>query len=531
MKRIVALLVVMVLLLAACQQEPPQPTPDDSVSGKPEGLFVFYNREEMMMGSSPVGLVSAEGEMVVAPIYDRLDVAPNFDWTEPDTFPAATRYFVASQFAQPEEDPWMENPDTAGPGGEDGVLDDPMTDDPVMDLIEEYDPWAWLDRQALISPKGEELTGFDYFNIQRAPGEEVRFVAQRADEPERFVWLDAQGEESDLDDPDLLLIARDRNRGYTDFSGAQPTGPDIPAQGLESVLTLPDGTFWGAHNQVFEPGQEPEGKGAYLPTYRYYSAGGELLGDHEYTYLEVLDGSHLLATIEHHENDEYYAEVYVTDLAGTPLTEKFESISHWEARPYLMATRKEYAALLAPDTIETLMSFDLGPDEYASASRAGDTVYLSVSKMIWDDNPESRKTPELYVLGRDDVLRFDDFPGYSVDHCNSDLTRFILSFYGGKGGAEVEDSVVLVDQEGNVLAKGFDSLYTVLGMPVSFRYDPQTGNEYRQLLDWDGNVLLGEEFSEIEVLPGNAALVIQGDSVGIVDFEGNWLYKQSVHTA
>ena len=62
---------------------------------------------------------------------------------------------------------------------------------------------------------------------------------------------------------------------------------------------------------------------------------------------------------------------------------------------------------------------------------------------------------------------------------------------------------------------------------AAFRFH---NNILYNLIDWDGAVL-GENFARIEALEGSFLLAQKGFSYGLMDLEGNWIYRESIFSA
>ncbi|MDR2909153.1 MAG: hypothetical protein LBU86_04655, partial [Oscillospiraceae bacterium] len=167
--------------------------------------------------------------------------------------------------------------------------------------------------------------------------------------------------------------------------------------------------------------------------------------------------------------------------------------------------------------LKELYSFTLGQGMNLSTFRAGENRIAS----IYSDSGASRA----FVLGTGEEIAIPGLTG-NIDACNADLTRFVVSEIPAEGKGE--NPARLIDREGNTLAGGYTSLYEQYGTLIGYRYNSRLGIGANYILDWDGNILLGAEYSRLEILPGNAALAIRGDLMGITDFAGNWLYSESV---
>lgn len=505
MKKLLCVFLTLILLLGGCGPKNVEPPEEELGYPAPQGLFAYRNPETYGL----MGLVNAQGELVIPCMYDSINVVGNYDYSEPSpSLAAEDRFFIAGQYPILPED-WSKNPSTAlGP-------EEPMPDD--FEAEEPYDPYAHMERQALISPEGKLLTEFDYFSIAAIPGDVSRFVAQSAADPARFVFLDREGRESELDDPNILAIMVERTR-WMQGEPLRLEGPDIPRRGLEGVFFLPDGSFWGGHSKVLEAGREPQGKGDYELTYLCYSPEGIVQNGYEYNYVENLGHGVLRAQITHIDEAAgiYTSETYLTDLWGRPLTDAYTSIETYNMGPYATAYKGDITVLylLEEGQATEVDRFTLSPETYAQSLRLGEEFYFIFTG--------SGVLPEIKNIQSGDSLILEAFPGYSVDACNDQLTRFILSSYGpGKG----DYRTILADLEGNILLEGYETLYGALGAVVAANYDDATEQYTMLLLDWDGQVLIGEGCSHLEVLPGNGALVVREDGVGLMDFGGNWIYK------
>lgn len=507
MKRLLSAALIGVLLLCSCTPKEDQ-TPDaDSSANMPEGLYVYHNIAQSYKGGGDYkfGLLNTKGEFVLPMEYDLIEPASMYDYTDSGrTTPAADRFFFAYQYTHPEYD---EN--------------NPIPEDPV-----EYDPYDGMAAQALISPEGKLLTGFDYYNIRMFSKSPVRFVAVKTSDTTRFVELDREGKESELS---VSQDVRELIRQYIPLTGEEEPMSSIH-EIFEHVVFLENGNFWGATSpHIDEDGDEILGKTAYMWQYRLYDDQGNQLGDDWYHQIYKVGTNLYCGDINYEEDENFYSAYFLFDGTGKMLEGPLDELRTYH-NPYVIIRQGGTVQVIldnATDGIQVLTTFDMGPTAQLSSFNIEESCVVGISET------GKPMTVHIVTYGTGGVslenLTFSNLVGpYMLDYTNEDMTRFLISNVGyGKG----DYSVALYDREGNVLMDGFDSLYHNQGVLMSYRsYEDESGNyEYATYIcDWDGNVLLGEEYSVIEPQPGYTALVVKGDTTGLIDYEGNWIYSESV---
>lgn len=455
-----------ILYLVSCTPQIQEQEPDGWDFPGPEGLFVFHDTDNQ--GRVRAGLIDELGEVILPFEYDHISILRIYDAAGllPGLSPDE-RFFIALSF-----------------------------DDAVHDL---QPGWA------LISPEGSFLTGFDYAYIGLMPSDPTQIIARRTDSPENFIFLDSSGEESYIENEQLIYTLTKYYSWLLPREEWWRFGPDIPEQGFEWTSDTLSGNFWGA----VAPTAETAGEEQAMPEIRLYTWDGFLVNNNVYHFVEYI-GDGLYMAVTHTDRS---SESFIVNYNGRRLAGPYESFYHHpEALPFLLGVSGGYANVLSTDNFRELRAIHIPRDGRIELVGRGLQSFVAVS---------SRTLPlTLVMLGRSEEITFEDFVDYELGGYNAELDRFVLI---GFSGPEYSASATLVDELGNILALG-QSLHPQLGYIVASDYFFEHRMAAYFLLDWDGNELIPAEFDHLEVLPGNALLAVQGERIGIIDLGGNWIF-------
>ena len=466
MKRLVSLFLI-VMLLVSCAPVPEEAGPHLWEHPQPEGLFVFYyfsTEQERRR----FGLVNAHREVVVPIEYDGMSVLRSFS---PGCLPADTaaneRFFSAQSAFEDDE------------GG-------------VFSAV------------ALISPNGNFLTGFHYAQLMHMPGNPTQIIGRRLDD-DQFVHLDHYGVEVyDIED-EQLLYALGVERYWLWPDPHLLSTPEIPEQGFEEIIRTRSGNFWGISSSL---------EGEHFQEVRLYGPSGFLLTRDVYNRVDYIGNGLYTA----HLRAAPPFESYIVNQNGRRLAGPYERFIYHYRLPYVLGISGNTAYIIRTDTFHEVRSIEI--PRGGSLELVGDGKELA--KITYGQQPLT-----LIVLSSGAEIVFEnlaDIPELALDCHNQDLSRFILTTAYGES--------LLVDRQGRILASGYLRISSWFGYLVAVGYT-QADEEYEEaeirysLLDWDGNILLGPEFTFLEPLPGNALHVVRDGLMGITDLGGNWIYIHS----
>ena len=473
MKRLIGIF-LMIVLLASCVAPLPQPEPERQWEfPPPQGLFAFHSFDAAG-GRNLYGLVSAQGEVVVPIEYEHIEVMRSFTAHRNTALsidvPAGERFFVVRQHIEDQEEPGYFSYGAA----------------------------------ALVSPDGNFLTGFYYSNIFHAPDTPADIIGWRRDG--RLVFLDYYGVESDLDDGELLYLLGLEFHQLRE-SEPPPSVPDAPEQGLEGIMRTRWDNFWGISNP-------PEG--GRLREIRLYSSDGYLLTRDVYNRVSYIGGGLYAAS----QGAERPFESFIVNQVGRRLAGPYESFISNIELPYVLGRLGGTAYVICTDSFHELHSVSL--PENGSVRLIGSINQPFVEILCFAQGLT------LVMLPSGEEIIFDNarFGSPQLRYHNEDLSRFVLRV-GREGGS------ILVDRQGNILASGYSVIrnsrlgYLVAVSRIQADEENEQAETRYSLLDWDGNILLGPEFSFLQPLPGNALHVVRDGVVGLTDLGGNWIFVHS----
>jgi len=478
----------MVAVIASCAPGPREFEPARWEYPEPEGLFAFY---DVFGGNlSPLyGLVNARGEVVIPPYYYSISVLNPFDGSTPSYSVAAERFFRAARY---------EN-------REDGVT---RAEGNFLSGI----------RMALISPEGNFLTGFHYIEISHTPGNPTHIIARRADDPMRFVRLDYYGEESHIEDIQLLYAIGKHMGWLWEHDPVTRWGPDVPEQGFVWTFETRSGNFWGAAAPV-DNGRNEE----HLQEIRLYSPDGVLINRDVYHFVEYIGGGLYHAIIHNEERRGVFpAESYIVNQNGRRLAGPYEHFIHYSgALPFVLGLLGNNAYVMNTEDFRELRTIEIPEDGW---------IHFVSHKNRPLVKTASDTTPlTLILLDSGEEIVFNNFINHTLESCiNENLTRFVLYAPAWEEELYNNERTLLVDRQGNILARSF-IMYSPYPWGDFIVTITQTNDDYDLrmygLLDWDGNILLEPEFTFLEVLPGNALLAARDGVSGVMDLGGNWIFN------
>ena len=353
---------------------------------------------------------------------------------------------------------------------------------------------------ALISPHGNFLTGFHYLDISHIPGSPTDVVARRIDRPGEFFLIDIYGDEHLVEDAELLNWLR----GHYYWTLAGIPLSDVQ-QGFDWILETGYGNFWGA--MIYPDEQQ---------LIRLYTPDGDLVDDKTYHSIEQIDGGMFIALAGEGES-------FVVNYSGRRLAGPYDSFIHNpRALPFLLGIRGDNAYVLTNDYFRELHTIKIPQSRRIVLWGGGQQAFAEVD--IKDDLP-----PTLIMLGSGEEIMLDWVwlaPQTLRTH-NENLTRFVFT-----GSFEESSSDFLVGAQQDISATGdsfaslWDCIYEQHGLLVVTITDDDS-HQLVGLIDWDGNILLPAEFTQLEVLPGNALRVEHDGVRGIMDLGGEWIYTYS----
>jgi len=349
---------------------------------------------------------------------------------------------------------------------------------------------------ALISPDGNFLTGFDYTEIFHMSGNN-QIVGRHTDG--RLVFLDYYGVESEIEDARIIytIESLDKSFYWREEYAWLITGPGIPTQGLSAIMRTRTGNFWGAANLL---------EGQPWSEIRLYNPQGSLLNGDVYHLVSYIgDGLYLAEFV----GEGFSRESYIVNPNGRRLAGPYHDILQYSSS-YFLGILGDTAFALSADSFHEIRSIEIPTDGQISISNVR-------GRPIAELTSETLPTTLIFLDTGEEIVFGNLISRNSrlLQH-NHDLSRFIFS-----GSV---DEVVLTDRQGNILAEGHHYLAdNGVGHLVAVYRDEEGSLRY-SLMDWDGNILLGPEFSFMQPLPGNALHVIREGIIGIIDLGGNWIY-------
>jgi len=469
LKRLLSLLAAIILLVSCAVPPEPEPEYNGWEFPEPEGLFVVHQMDGR--GVVRHGLVDALGDVVVPFEFDHISVLqPGESRGLLPKSLVGERFFKALSF------------------------------DYVMHDLE----FGW----ALISPEGSFLTEFDYIYIGWMPGDPTQMIARRVDNPQHFVLLDSYGVESYIENTQLIHTLAKQYFWTLPREEWWRFGPDIPEQGFEWTIDTQSGNFWGAAMPDENIGEDPA-----PPEIRMYTSDGFLVDNNVYHLVDYI-GEGLYMAVTHSERA---SESFIVNYNGRRLAGPYESFFHHPgALPFLLGVVGGYANVLSTDSFRELRAIRIPADGWIELVGMGLQSFVAISSQT---QPLTIK-----MLGSGEEIIFESFTNYELSSHNAEMDRFALHSVGGdpEGYGTTNFLTVLTDRQGGILALAA-SLHPQSEFIVAGSYNEHDELKYG-LMDWDGNILLQIEFDQLEVLPGNALLAVQGERIGIIDFGGNWIY-------
>ena len=192
--------------------------------------------------------------------------------------------------------------------------------------------------------------------------------------------------------------------------------------------------------------------------------------------------------------DVYKRQVYMVNNQGETISDMFDYITY--------EIPKEDAAEGQPDYFIGTNNVQEGQMSVTLMDRTGQVLYQKTAENIW------------------------------LSQCGKD--RFVVSGYHNDGTNTVY-SCSLIDQTGReVIPIGkYDSIYTVYSddgaiLPYVFgAFLSSQNNMLINLLDLDGNIIISN-LRQYYNYTGGYLVASKGFYVGLMDMQGNWLYKESI---